>query len=64
MVRPPHPECVRTSALDFWLARSATACVAGLQWLVVNDFSLGPRWLAPTLELALLVPFSAVMAWN
>ncbi len=64
MARPPHPDRVRTSALDFWLARSAIACVAGLQLLVVNDFSLGPRWLAPTLELALLVPLSAATAWN
>ena len=37
-----HPDCIRTSALDFWLARSAIAWVAGLQLLVVNDFSLGP----------------------
>ncbi|MCJ2069595.1 hypothetical protein MKK75_12480 [Methylobacterium sp. J-030] len=50
--------------MDFWLARSAIACVASLQLLVVNDFSLGPRWLAPTLELALLVPLSAATAWN
>ncbi|KQS71486.1 hypothetical protein ASG32_29030 [Methylobacterium sp. Leaf361] len=64
MVKLPHPDRVRTSALDFWLARSAIACVAGLQLLVVNDFSLGPRWLAPALELALLVPLSAATAWN
>jgi hypothetical protein len=30
----------------------------------VNDFSLGSRWLAPTLELALLAPLSAATAWN
>ena len=49
MVRP-HPDRVRTSALGFWLARSAIACVAGKQLLIVNDFSLEPRWLAPALE--------------
>ena len=64
MVRPPHPDRVRTSDLGFWLAQGAIACVAGLQLLVVNDFSLGPRWLAPTLELGLLVPLSAATAWN
>jgi hypothetical protein len=31
--------------------------------LVVNDFSFGPRWLAPALELSLLVPLSAATAW-
>ena len=59
-----HPERIRTSSLDFWLARGAIACVAGLQLLVVNELSLGPRWLAPALELALLVPLSAATAWN
>lgn len=61
---PPHPDRVRTSRLDFWLARGAIACVAGLQLLVVNDLSLGPRWLAPALEVALLVPLTTITAWN
>jgi hypothetical protein len=64
MSRSPHPERVRTRSLDFWLARGAIACAAGLQLLVVNDLSLGPRWLAPALELALLVPLSTATAWN
>ena len=38
--------------------------MAGLQLLIVNDLSLGPRWLAPALELVLLVPLSAATAWN
>ncbi|MCJ2087625.1 hypothetical protein MKK88_16780 [Methylobacterium sp. E-005] len=38
--------------------------MAGLQLLIVNDFSLGPRWLAPALELALLLPLSVATAWN
>lgn len=42
-----HPDRIRTSSLDFWLARGAIACVAGLQLLVVNNLSLGPRWLTP-----------------
>lgn len=59
-----HRHLVHTRALDFWLARGAIAVVATLQLLVVNDLSVGPRWLAPGLELALLVPLSAATAWN
>jgi len=61
---PPHPDRVRTSRLDFGLARGAIACVASLRLLVVNDLSLGPRWLAPALEVALLVPLSTITTWN
>lgn len=64
MVRPLHPDRVRTSALDFWFARSAIACVAGLQMIIENDCSLGTRWHNPTLELALLAQLSAATAWN
>ena len=60
----PRPSGIRTRALDFWLARGAIALVAVLQLLVVNDLSFGPRWLAPALELALLIPLSAATAWN
>jgi hypothetical protein len=59
-----HLEVVHTQALDFWLARGAVALVAGLQLLVINDLSLGPRWLAPGVEIALLVPLSIATAWN
>lgn len=62
MQEPVRP--LRARALDFWLARGAVALVAGLQLLVVNDLSLGPRWLAPALELALLAPLSVATAWN
>ena len=61
---PPSFEGIRTRATDFWLARGAIALIAGLQLLVVNDLSLGPRWLAPVLEIALLIPLSAATAWN
>src|SRR4051794_3245573 len=54
----------RATSLDFWLARGAIALVAVLQLLVVNDLSFGPRWLAPALELTLLIPLSAATAWN
>src|ERR1700712_4552249 len=60
----PAPEGIRTKSVDFWLARGAIALIAGLQLLVVNDLSFGPRWLAPALEIALLIPLSAATAWN
>lgn len=64
MTEPLHPDRIRTNSLDFWLARGAIAFAAGLQLLVVNDLSLGPRWAAPMLELALLVPLSIATAQN
>ena len=43
-------------ALDFWLARGAVLVIVGLQIAIVNDLMVGPRWLAPAIELALLIP--------
>lgn len=43
-------------AADFWLACSAIVVVAILQFFLIDDLSLGPRWLAPTVEIALLIP--------
>lgn len=54
----------RAEAVDVWLARLAVAGIAGLQMLLVNDLSPGPRWLAPAIELALLAPLSAATAWH
>jgi hypothetical protein len=51
-------------AIDFWLARLAVVAVVALQLTVINDLSLGPRWLAPAIEIALLVPLSAATAWT
>lgn len=51
-------------ALDFWLARAAVLVIICLQLLVINDLSFGPRWLAPALETALLVPLSVATAWT
>lgn len=51
-------------ASDFWLARGAIAFIAGLQLLIVNDLTWGPRWLAPTVEVAMLVPLSIATAWT
>jgi hypothetical protein len=50
-------------AFDFWLARGSVVVVVILQMLLVNNFSIGPRWLAPLLELLLLAPLSFATAW-
>ncbi|TIO53473.1 MAG: hypothetical protein E5X80_03555 [Mesorhizobium sp.] len=51
-------------AIDFWSARAAVLVVICLQLLVINDLSFGPRWLAPAIEAALLVPLSIATAWT
>jgi hypothetical protein len=51
-------------ALDFWLARGAVLVIVVLQIAIVNDLTIGPRWLAPTIELALLIPLSIATAWT
>lgn len=48
-----------THAADFWLACNAIVVVAVLQFFLINDLSLGPRWLAPAAEIALLIPLAA-----
>jgi hypothetical protein len=47
-------------AADFWLACSAIVAVAVLQFFLINDLSLGPRWLAPAAEIALLIPLATM----
>ena len=51
-------------ATDFWLARGAIVVIVLLQLGIVNDLAVGPRWLAPALELALLIPLSVATAWT
>jgi hypothetical protein len=55
---------IHSNAADFWMARGAVVVIALLQLLLVNDLSFGPRWLAPTLELVMLVPLSVATAWT
>lgn len=56
---------LQTHALDFWLARGAVALIAALQLLFVNgNLIIGPRWLAPAFEIAMLIPLSMATAWN
>jgi hypothetical protein len=65
MLNDPHHSHahVVAHAADFWVARAAVLVVAVLQMLLVNDFSIGPRWLTPLIELLLLVPLSMATAW-
>lgn len=55
---------IKAHAYDFWFARIAIALVAVLQLLLVNNLTLGPRWFAPALEVALLVPLSIATGWT
>ena len=54
---------IHTHAFDFWMARASVILIVALQLLLVNRLTLGPRWLSPALELALLVPLSVATAW-
>jgi len=51
-------------AIDFWLARGAVLVIVGLQIVIVNDLTIGPRWLAPSIEFALLIPLSIATVWT
>jgi hypothetical protein len=60
-----HPEM-----LDRWLVRGAVAVVVALQFSLIHDFGYGTRWLAPVVELIILVPLTALtlraerLAWD
>lgn len=55
---------VEANQIDFWLARGAILIIVVLQLALVNDLSIGPRWLAPAIELSLLIPLSIATAWT
>lgn len=40
-------------ASDFWLARGAIALTAALNLFLVNNLTIGPRWLVPAFEIGL-----------
>ena len=58
-----HLSAIHTHALDFWMARASVTVIVALQLLLVNRLTIGPRWLAPAAELALLIPLSVATAW-
>ncbi|WP_426423630.1 hypothetical protein [Bradyrhizobium genosp. A] len=55
---------LKNHQLDAWLARGAVLLIVALQVAFVNDLSVGPWWLAPAIELALLIPLSIGTAWT
>ena len=57
-------KAIHIHAFDFWLARSSVVVVIVFQALIINKLTVGPRWLAPGLELALLIPLSMATAWT
>jgi hypothetical protein len=60
-----HHLTLETHAMDFWFARASIVLIAALQLAFVNqNLSLGPRWLAPALEVAMLIPLSVATAWT
>ena len=60
----PPLKSIHVHAWDFWLARASVAAIAGLQLLMINDLGVGPRWFAPAVEFALLLPLSVATAWT
>ena len=60
--RPPHPYGLHLS--DLWLTRGAILMIVALQIMFVNDVTIVPRWLMPSLELLLLVPLSVATVWT
>ena len=57
-------DVLKLHAADFWMARSAVVIVAALQLFTSARVTVGPRLLAPGLEIALLIPLSVATAWT
>jgi hypothetical protein len=55
---------LKVRAADFWMARGAVVIVAGLQLFTSRHVTVGPRLMAPGLEIALLIPLSLATAWT
>lgn len=54
---------IHTQALDFWMARMAVFAIVALQYPLSSRVTIGPWWLAPVIEVALLLPLSVATAW-
>lgn len=63
-VPPDDGDETASHGADFWLARASIVLVASLQYLLINNIYVGPRWLAPSIELLLLAPLAAASAWT
>ena len=51
-------------AADFWLARASILVIVALQLASSSRVTVGPRWLTPGLELALMVPLFVATGWT
>jgi hypothetical protein len=61
----PPPHVPQTHRHDVWLARGAIVLIAALQMLFVNaHLTFGRRWMAPAVEMAMLLPLSVATAWS
>ena len=59
----PHKNMTASPSISGWRV-ALFLVIAALQIGIVNDLTVGPRWLAPGLELALLIPLSVATAWT
>lgn len=57
-------DLVQSRGVDIWLGRAAIVGVVALQAAMINNFALGPRWLLPLIECALLVPLTLLSLRN
>lgn len=55
---------IHTHAFDFWLARASVLLIVTLQLFLMDRLTLGPSWLAPLIEIALLLPLAIATAWT
>jgi uncharacterized membrane protein len=58
VVHPMEPD--RLPKADLWLASLAVWAVVALQVGLSNEFAAGLRWMAPSIEAALLIPLTVV----
>jgi uncharacterized membrane protein len=56
--RTQYRGSVHAGALDYWSVRLAGVVVVLLQVLLINELAVGHRWLAPGLELTILIALS------
>jgi len=57
-----YSNSIHVHALDYWALRFTALCIVALQFLIINDLSFGPRWLAPALAVLIMIPISIEMA--
>lgn len=57
-----YRDSVHAGALDYWSVRLAGVAVVLLQVALINELALGHRWLAPGIELTILIALSIITA--